>query len=347
MTKKDFFLDCKKDFFLACKKGHIEDLRTILQNKPAVNVNAGLLLACKHGRLEAAKMLIAAGARNFDDALHRACEGRKPELVQLIASKRPKNIRKCLLHACLENNAPIASVLVKYVNRQTLNHMLEESFNKKPEILRLLIKSGANDHVECFYRACLTNHPETVRVIMFHFNIRGCLYNGLLDACTRGHVNIVTLLWPECTHEMKINAYLTACHCGRVPVVKFIMASGLYIAMSFTTGIFQKGLERARDQSQFEMTCYLLSKTDIPGHFYNVYIHYELFNFENYVYLANLSNSTVPSMMIIQNDGREVYGKYIKSLEEISKIIQKKLPEEVAKIVMSYSFNNTFLSSMQ
>ena len=169
----------------ASMRGHIGRVRWLLARGAKVNIKAdrgdtALHLACKHGRIEIVKMLIAAGA-----------DAKKTQDILIATFMGYESIVKGLIGAGADVNA-----------KDWDNHtpLMQASDSAHHGIMRLLIAAGAYVNASTSYGRtplmyAANRYPETVRILLEA--------GADVNAVSSGGSTVLTYATEECKREIE------------------------------------------------------------------------------------------------------------------------------------------------
>jgi hypothetical protein len=173
----------------ACKVGYLE-VANIMIEKGATKWNCGLRSACECGHLEMVSLMIKKGAYELNYGLYNACKGGHIKIVKLMIEKGANDWNWGLSGACKRGHFASGNPFcAKDIKRALLE---ANARSTHLEIVKLMIEKGANDWNWGLRNACYDGHLEIVNLMIE----KGAndWNRGLINACQGGHLEIVNLM---------------------------------------------------------------------------------------------------------------------------------------------------------
>lgn len=96
---------------LACRHGHLALAKLMIEK--CAYLEQGLVEACRHGHVALAKLMIANGAIRVNRGLHEACRGGHVSLVKLMIAHGAHQLNRGLYAIGPYNREAIANLLIK------------------------------------------------------------------------------------------------------------------------------------------------------------------------------------------------------------------------------------------
>lgn len=164
--KRGASINDRKTINVTCAKRHFDIINLLLKNNSCPNVV--LQCASQHGFIDAIKLTIIYGAKDFDDAISWACATQSADAAKYLIGR--------FSHAVINWN----------------NKLNNACSSGCIDIIELLIEHGANDWNYGLGCACLRNHLEIAKMMIAH---GANDWNwGLALACGGNHWDIIRLM---------------------------------------------------------------------------------------------------------------------------------------------------------
>jgi ankyrin repeat protein len=191
--------------------------------------NMGLYYACESGNADIAKLMIKKGATNLKCTFENACANGHLEIINVLIEDNGDKIIKENKET-EENDLNIWNHGLDYACYGGYNENHRKRFannTARLEIIKLMIKKGADDFNNGLTRACSGKNIEIIEYLI----TQGAndWNDGFLEACNAGIIKIVELMIIHGKHTLDWDLGLYyACSYGHIKIVKLLIAYGAH-----------------------------------------------------------------------------------------------------------------------
>lgn len=152
--------------FSACD-GNNKDLAQLMIDKGANDWNGGLYRACRNNHRDMVQMMIDNGANDWNRGLEYACEQNHVDMVHFMIDKGANDWGAGLKSACKSGHTYLAQLMIEKGKNMwkigQLNDCLRYACCESHiDIVRMLIKHGANNLLSCAILVIFCNHDASL-----------------------------------------------------------------------------------------------------------------------------------------------------------------------------------------
>jgi hypothetical protein len=128
-----------------CENNKIISLRLLMKKYKYLDLDEGLMGACKGGHQRVVELMIEKGANYWNLGLNGACEGGKQSLVELMIEKGANRWNRGMERACLRGHQRIVELMIeKGANNWNLG-MMNACIGGRQHLVELMIEKGATE----------------------------------------------------------------------------------------------------------------------------------------------------------------------------------------------------------
>jgi hypothetical protein len=151
---------------VGCRYGHMHILHFALaQKREFAAVNWGLACACRGGHLQAATLMIAHGARSFDEALYLACRSGHLRLANLLIEYGATNFNEALDPACFNGHLAVVKRLAECGATKFDTGLAMACRNGHADTALFLLSAGATNLNWALQLACRQGYRKLARLL--------------------------------------------------------------------------------------------------------------------------------------------------------------------------------------